>query len=84
MCRDDTYLEGKRCGGEKNRYFKDISHADLLKIPPLLIGNYSAERKPILTFKMGNDYREGENGYLFLNPANSRIVPLLCHSHRPI
>lgn len=49
-----------------------------------MTGNYSPERESALTFKVGNYYREGENGDLLPDPANFHTVLLLCHRHAPI
>lgn len=56
----------------------------MLKISHLITGNYSTERELTLTFKVGNDYREGENGYLLPDLANFHIALLLCHSRRAV
>lgn len=63
---------------------KDLSHTDRLKISHLITGNYSTEKELALTFKVGNDPRKGENGYIFPDPANFHTALLLCHSHRPV
>ena len=49
-----------------------------------MTSNYFTEEESALTFKMGDDYKEGEKGYLFPDTANFHIALLLCHSHRPV
>lgn len=64
--------------------FKDMSYIDMLKIFYFIIGNYFIERELIFIFKVVNDYREGENGYLLLDFVNFYIVFLLCYSRRVV
>lgn len=43
-----------------------------------MTGNYSTEKELVLTFKVGNDHRKGENGYLFPDLANFHTILLYC------
>lgn len=42
----------------EEKYHKNMSHTDSMKISHLMIGNYSTEKELTLTFKMGNDHRK--------------------------
>lgn len=39
----------------------------MLKILHLMTGNCSTEKELVLTFKVGNDHRKGENGWIFIS-----------------